>query len=418
MEKFTSSPGDPSMDFPQHFRCPISMELMKDPVTISTGVSYERRNIEKWFHVYKRRTCPATMQSIETLEMTPNHTLKRVIDAWLDSRADHKPSSSAKHDELEMILGTMDSTPFKVSSLRKLRSVLETGDDVKEDFRKSGGVELLVRIMLQISVENHDFVATFSACEEALLVLHQVPFSADDEEILHLLMRPDCMRSMAIMLQRGSSEARFCAISMFQKMAKADAHRWKSVAQDHGIDFFKSLMETVSDDQICAKASSSALNLLTETLESSKKSRLKAVEAGAVCTLIELLPESSNRSRCEKIMQLVKLLCECPDGRLAFIEHGLGIAAVSKKMLNVSNAATKIGVKILWLVSSFHRRRGSRAWNGCNWWRCAECWRRRGQGTTRDRVVRILKLHGGTWRRFPCFPGELKNYLGLGNDSC
>ncbi|KAK4416122.1 E3 ubiquitin-protein ligase PUB22 [Sesamum alatum] len=430
MEKFITNPGDPSMDFPLHFRCPISMELMKDPVTISTGVSYERRNIEKWFHVYKRRTCPATMQSIQTLEMTPNHTLRRLIDAWLDSRADHHKPSSSSSAELEMILGTLDSTPFKVSSLRKLRSVLETGDDdddVKEDFKKSGGVELLVRIiMLQISVENHDFMSTFSACEEALLVLHQVPFSADDQEILQLLMRPDCLKSMAIMLQRGSSEARFCAISMFQKMAKADSHRWKSVAQDHGIDFFKSLMETVSDDQMCAKASSSALNLLTETLESSKKSRLKAVEAGAICMLIELLPESSNRSRCEKIMQLIKMLCECADGRLAFIEHGLGIAAVSKKMLNVSNAATKIGVKILWLVSSFHPTErvleemlvygavqklmallnvGSGGGGG-------------EQGTTRDRVVRILKLHGGTWRRFPCFPGELKNYLGLGNDSC
>ncbi|KAL0410857.1 UNVERIFIED_CONTAM: E3 ubiquitin-protein ligase PUB23 [Sesamum latifolium] len=383
MEKFMkSNPGDPSMDFPQHFRCPISMELMKDPVTISTGVSYERRNIEKWFHVYKRRTCPATMQSIETLEMTPNHTLKRVIDAWLDSRADHKPSSSAKHDELEMILGTMDSTPFKVSSLRKLRSVLETGDDhVKEDFRKSGGVELLVRIMLQISVENHDFVSTFSTCEEALLVLHQVPFSADDEEILQLLMRPDCMRSMAIMLQRGSSEARFCAISMFQKMARADAHRWKSVAQDHGIDFFKSLTETVSDDQICAKASSSALNLLTETLESSKKSRLKAVQAGAVCTLIELLPESSNRSRCEKIMQLIKLLCECPDGRLAFIEHGLGIAAVEEnaERLECGNQNWGEDLVVGFEFSPDGEGPGGNAglWGGAEAGGADECWRRR-----------------------------------------
>lgn len=82
-----------------------------------------------------------------------------------------------------------------------------------------------------------------------------------------------------------------------------------------------------------------------------KKSRLKAIEAGAVCTLIELLPDS-NKSKCEEIMMLIKLLCECAEGRLAFIEHGLGIAAISKKMLNVSSTATKLGVKILWLICS------------------------------------------------------------------
>ncbi|KAI3449003.1 hypothetical protein Pfo_005668 [Paulownia fortunei] len=422
MEKNNS--GDPSMDFPQDFRCPISMELMKDPVTISTGVTYERKNIEKWFHIYKKKTCPATMQSIESLEMTPNHTLKRLIVAWLNSQADHRPSTSgpppsAKHDELATILDTMDSTPFKASSLRKLRSIVETGDEMKEDFKRSGGVEVLVRIIVQVLSENYDFV-TVRACEEALGVLHQLPFSDEDETIIQLLMKPDCMKSMAIMLQRGSSEARFCTISTFQKMAKAD-YQWNYVAQDQGIDFFKSLLETVSDE-ICTKASSSALQLLIQILDASKKSRLKAIEAGAICTLIELLPDS-NRSRCEKIMQLIKLLCECADGRLAFIEHGLGIAAVSKKMLNVSNGATKIGVKILWLISSFHpTERVLEEMLVCGavtkLAALLHIGGGGGQTTTKDRVVKILKLHGGTWRRYPCFPCGLKNYLGLGNDSC
>ncbi|KAK6143066.1 hypothetical protein DH2020_023414 [Rehmannia glutinosa] len=328
-----TNPGNPSLDFPQDFRCPISMELMKDPVTISTGVTYERKNIEKWFHIYKKKTCPATMQNIETLEITPNHTLKRLIVAWLDSQADHqnpisRPTPSAQHDELVAILNKMDFTPFKVSSLRKLRLIVETGDVMMEDFKKSGGVEILVKIIVQILVENFDF-ATLRACEEALGVLQQVPFSDDDELILERLMKPDCMKSMALILQRGSSEARLCAILIFQKMSKAD-YQWNYVAQDQGIDFFKSLLETA----------------------------LKAIEAGAICTLIELLRIEQIEMRedfaADKVAKLVALL-------------------------NVGGGG--------------------------------------GQGTTKDRVVKILKLHGGSWRRYPCFPGELKNYLGLGNDS-
>ncbi|KAG6387404.1 hypothetical protein SASPL_152591 [Salvia splendens] len=60
----------------------------------------------------------------------------------------------------------------------------------------------------------------------------------------------------------------------------------------------------IVSDEICNKASSCALKLLMQMLEASKKSRLKAIKAGAICMLVELRPESS-RSKCERIMQLI-----------------------------------------------------------------------------------------------------------------
>ncbi|KAL3651408.1 hypothetical protein CASFOL_004410 [Castilleja foliolosa] len=286
-------------NFPEDFMCPISMELMKDPVTILTGVTYDRKNIEKWFKSYNKKTCPATMQPLKTLDTTPNHTLKRLIDAWLVSQA-------------------------------------MQNDDVMLGFNKTGRVEMLENTIIRqtefdFSV-NYDF-APMRACEEALGVLHMVLNSDDDEDelIMERLMRDDCVRSVAVILQRGSSEARFYAISIFRKMSKGDC-LWKCGGYEQGVEFFKSLLETVLDE-ICTKTSSCALQLLIQILEASKKSRLKAIEAGAISSLVELLPDS-NRSRCEKILQLIKLMCECANGRLAFTEHGLGIAAVSKKMMS------------------------------------------------------------------------------------
>ena len=78
---------------PHLFLCPISMELMDDPVTVSTGVTYDRRSIERWIFGCGRATCPATMQPLANLELTPNHTLKRVIGSWLDDRCG-SPSTS------------------------------------------------------------------------------------------------------------------------------------------------------------------------------------------------------------------------------------------------------------------------------------------------------------------------------------
>ncbi|GAA0173735.1 hypothetical protein LIER_27291 [Lithospermum erythrorhizon] len=196
---------------------------------------------------------------------------------------------------------------------------------------------------------------------------------------------------MATILRIGSSETRLCTVSIFEKMGETD-HHCNLLIQDHGIDFFKSLLEVLTDE-ISEKASSCALKVLIKILKVSKKSRLKAIEAGAICTLIELVPDST-RSKCEKIMYLIKLMCESADGRLAFAEQAVGIAAVSEKLLNVSDAATKIGVKFLWLLCNFNPTQKERV------------------------VVNILKLHANSWSRYPCFPREMKEYLGLGGVPC
>ncbi|XP_050385910.1 E3 ubiquitin-protein ligase PUB23-like [Argentina anserina] len=412
-----------AIDFPPyHFRCPISMELMKEPVTISTGVTYERVNIEKWFFTYKKKTCPATMQIIEDFDTIPNHILKRLILAW-QTQGDPKSSSSElssspsdKHEDIEDLLSTIMSSPFKVSSLKKLRSIIDMGEETKNDFIRSNGVEVLVQILEQILTENSDLV-TFRACEEALCILHQFPISEEEGDTFKLLSKQDSTRSMAIMLQRGSAEARLHTITIFKKMAKTN-YDWNFVIQDQGMDFFKSLLELVSDE-ICSKASSCALEVLIEILRASKKNKLRAIEAGAVCVLIELLPESS-RSRCEKMLQVIKLLCECAEGRLALVEHGMSIVAISKKMLHVSNVATKIGVKIMWLVCNFHPTEkvldDMMIYGSVK--KLLALLHMDGRSSTRDKVVKIFKMHGNTWKRYPCYPCDLKGYLGYVNENC
>ncbi|KAK6918110.1 U-box domain [Dillenia turbinata] len=416
------------MEYPQDFRCPISIELMKDPVTISTGVTYDRKNIEKWFFTYKKKTCPATMQPVKTYDITPNHTLKRLILAWKNGNNTHclqpSPSSSpsrppprpsSKHEEIVFIFKTIETTPFKLSSLKKLRSLVDLNDEVRDDFVRLGGVEVLVHvIVVQILMETSDFVA-FRACEEALGILHKIPIYEESDYCVKILSKPECMKAMAIILQRGSSEARFYAVDLFRKLGKVE-YDWSGLIQDQGIDFFKSLLELVSDD-MCKKASSCALEVLIDILNASKKSRIKAIEAGAIWVLVELLPDSSG-SKCEKILVLIKLLCKCADGRMALVEHELGIAAVSKKLLNVSDGATKMGVKILWLISSCHPSErvleDMLVYGSVK--KLLALLHVNGRSSTKDNALKMFKLHANVWKKFPCFPSELKDYLGLIGD--
>ncbi|EPS60865.1 hypothetical protein M569_13936, partial [Genlisea aurea] len=340
------------MKFPDHFRCPISLEVMEDPVTISTGVTYERSSIERWVHGYKKKTCPATMQPIETAEMTPNHTLKRLISAWRNENPsrDCEVDGKGKNRAEDMLLGVlreMDRSPFKVNWVRKIRAMVESGDDdLKMEFKKVGGIEALVEIMVQILDDGSGF-GLFRAAEEAVGLIDRVPVFDFEEGIIEVLMGTECVNSLSILLRRGGGEARVSAISIFSKISRFDRCNWKLMVEKQGIDFFKSLFEIVSDE-FSTTAGRRALDLLTEIFSVSKKSRVKAVESGGIFTLVEILPDSGG-SRCEKILRLLKFLCECSDGRMALADHGMGIAAVAKTMRNVSPAATRAAVKILWL---------------------------------------------------------------------
>nr|XP_033802145.1 WD repeat, SAM and U-box domain-containing protein 1 [Geotrypetes seraphini]XP_033802146.1 WD repeat, SAM and U-box domain-containing protein 1 [Geotrypetes seraphini]XP_033802147.1 WD repeat, SAM and U-box domain-containing protein 1 [Geotrypetes seraphini] len=72
-----------SFSIPDEFLCPITRELMRDPVIASDGYSYERMAIENWISK-KKRSSPMTNLPLQSLMLTPNRTLKMAINRWLE----------------------------------------------------------------------------------------------------------------------------------------------------------------------------------------------------------------------------------------------------------------------------------------------------------------------------------------------
>ncbi|XP_015691471.2 U-box domain-containing protein 16-like [Oryza brachyantha] len=66
---------------PSDFRCPISLDLMRDPVVVASGQTYDRESIDRWFSSGKS-TCPKTGQVLANLELVPNKALKNLISKW------------------------------------------------------------------------------------------------------------------------------------------------------------------------------------------------------------------------------------------------------------------------------------------------------------------------------------------------
>ena len=71
---------------PDDFKCPISLELMTDPVTLAgDGMTYERASIERWFAAGKT-TSPVTNQQLSNLTYGPSQLVKNMIRAWREGQ--------------------------------------------------------------------------------------------------------------------------------------------------------------------------------------------------------------------------------------------------------------------------------------------------------------------------------------------
>ncbi|XP_038891943.1 U-box domain-containing protein 14 [Benincasa hispida] len=75
---------------PDDFRCPISLELMRDPVIVSTGQTYERSCIQKWLDA-GHKTCPKSQQALSHTALTPNYVLKSLIALWCENNGVELP---------------------------------------------------------------------------------------------------------------------------------------------------------------------------------------------------------------------------------------------------------------------------------------------------------------------------------------
>ncbi|KAE8701184.1 U-box domain-containing protein 4 [Hibiscus syriacus] len=76
----TSSP----VPIPADFCCPLSLELMTDPVIVASGQTYERAFIKNWIGL-GLTVCPKTRQTLTHTNLIPNYTVKALIANWCES---------------------------------------------------------------------------------------------------------------------------------------------------------------------------------------------------------------------------------------------------------------------------------------------------------------------------------------------
>ncbi|XP_059452789.1 E3 ubiquitin-protein ligase PUB23-like [Corylus avellana] len=337
------------IDVPPFFLCPISLELMKDPVTVSTGITYDRENIEKWLFSGKNNTCPITKQPLSAeCDLTPNHTLRRLIQSWCTANASHgieripTPKPPISKIQIAKLFNNAKSTESKIKCLQNLHSLAFESAANKRCMEATGAVvDFLASIVS--AVEEEEEASNDDGIDKALSILSCLQLS--DAALKKLTGRNgEFIKSLTRAMQRGSYETRAHAVLLLKSMMEV-AEPMEMISLE--TEFFVELVHVLHD-----QGSNVVLKLLIQLCPWGRN-RVKAVKAGAVTVLIELLLDCFDRRACEMTLVALYMLCGCAEGRVELLGHAAGLAIVSKKILRVSQVASEKAVSILFAISKF-----------------------------------------------------------------
>ncbi|KAL3517305.1 hypothetical protein ACH5RR_024207 [Cinchona calisaya] len=359
-------------DVPPLFICPISLEIMKDPVTISTGMTYDRESIHKWLFQYKHNTCPVTKQTLLPPDhhhfLTPNSNLLRLIESWtllhnqkllcptkFGSQNQVGPCSDIKLDQLVQSLKQSETLQRKCIILRKIKLVIQESDVLADsDDHIASLVTWLQTTILDSTddeaiIRDHDH-QSWEIIEEAVSVLECIKLPGEKLKQLaqDINGKMIALLSSIIVQQERSYQARINSASLLKSIFRVVDDIYKAELK---IEMFEGIAEILKD-QNSIRGSMAVLLILIEVLLYGDSGK-KAVEVGIVPILIELLSETNERRMCEVLLHVLNQFCKGAEGRAAFLDHPAAVAAVSSKILRISHVVNDRAVKILSLLFRF-----------------------------------------------------------------
>ncbi|KAK1389711.1 RING-type E3 ubiquitin transferase [Heracleum sosnowskyi] len=397
---------------PSYFLCPISLEIMKDPVILSTGITYDRMSIEKWIFSRKNNTCPVTKQLLTDAELTPNHTLRRLIQAWCTLNASYgiqripTPRPPVSISQISKLIQDSKTPKLQVRCLKRLKSIASESETNKRFMEAAGAANFLALIIKNGKRSADDEVPEeFELTkpeDEALSILYHLHLSETSLKSL-IGENSEFIESMIRFMKSENYESRTYSIlllkSIFSIVDQVEIMSFRG-------ELFQEIVQVLKDE-ISPKASKAAFQILINLCPVGRN-RIKASEAGAVQVIVDfLLSHPSDRRICEMALTVLDLLCQCAEGRSELLKHGAGLAVVSKRILRVSRFASDRGVRIIHSIAKFSGSSSSVLQDmlqlGVVSKLClvlqVDC-----GSKAKEKATEILKMHSRAWKNSPCLP--------------
>lgn len=324
---------------PSFFKCPISLDVMKSPVSLCTGISYDRSSIQTWLDD-GNNTCPATMQVLESKEFVPNRTLHRLINVWLDSL----PSSSAVSPrQVRILIKNMENgISGYLDQLPKILSFAKYSDENRKFLASFDGfVQKMVSLLSSISGEG----VKVEVLEQIIKVLNLIMSEYRvKEEVCRFVRenRPKFFPLVVMILQKGSLDSKLESVRFLEAIAN-DAETKSAIAGQQGLMLeILSLVNTETD----SKALDACLSCLI-ALSDTRPIKIDLVRMGIIQVLGKRVINSEN-SIIEKALKLLEMLSTTTAGRTTICDDPICLSQIVHRMLKISNSATDHAILILW----------------------------------------------------------------------
>ncbi|BAF11423.1 U-box domain-containing protein 21 [Oryza sativa Japonica Group] len=335
---------------PAHFRCPISLDLMRDPVTAPTGITYDREGIEAWLDT-GRAVCPVTHAPLRHEDLVPNHAIRRVIQDWCVAN---------RSRGVERIpTPKIPVTPVQASEL--LFDVAESAARRGAAGRAAGAVAR-VRALARDSERNRRcFVSVgtgrvLAAAFESLAAAGEAGVLEDvlaalvcmmplDEEAARVLASSSSMGSLVAIAKHGSLAGRLNAVLAIKEAVSRDG-AFVDLADDK-VDKVVDALVVIIKAPICPQATKAAMVATYHLASSDERVAARVASTGLVPTLIEALVDA-DKSVSEKALAVLDAMLASEEGRASARGHALAMPALVKKMFRVSDVATELAVSAMW----------------------------------------------------------------------
>lgn len=393
-----------NLEVPEYFICPISLQIMKDPVTATTGITYDREWIERWLFNLKNETCPVTKQSLATTsELTPNHTLRRLIQQWCiqnEPNGFHRiptPKHQLDTSHVIKLIKNLELPNVRLKTLKELHIIALQKERNMKYMLEANVVKAMVLFTIRCFLK-----AETDGLEEALSILCLV--WSPSEEAKELIIENGQIVDSLVWVLGFETENKLpiktnAVLLLKHVIETAKAYQVERLKPDFFRCVIGVLRENTSEQGINA-----ALKILLEA-SSCSRNRVKMVKEGAISQLIELEWIGPERRRTELIFEILFRLCTCADGRAQILDHPAAIALISNKILRVSPLIDDRAISILSIMVKYLGHRNEILHEmltvGALSRLCmvlhVEC-----PISLKEKARAIVRGYSSVWRKFPC----------------
>ncbi|XP_068470188.1 U-box domain-containing protein 17-like [Phaseolus vulgaris] len=305
---------------PKDFCCPITLDLMCDPVIISTGQTYDRRSIWRWMEE-GHCTCPKTGLLLSHNRLVPNRALRNLIMQWCSAHGVPYDPPEGVDPSVEMFASACPSKASLEANRETAMLLIQQLADGSQVAKTVAARE--IRLLAKNGKENRAFIAQAGAIPHLRNLLSSPNFVAQENSVTALLnlsifernksmiMEEGCLGSIVEVLQFGhTTEARENAAATLFSLSAVHEYK-KRIADNVGAVEALAWLLLQGTQRGKKDAVTALFNLSTHT-----ENCLRMIEAGAVKAMVVAL---GNEGVFEEAAGALALIVRQPIGAMAVV---------------------------------------------------------------------------------------------------